>query len=86
MELERLILANEVRDKFERYCESIQHLKELNENVNKGVAYNISITTNDGWGMQRIDIPTDALKEALPIIKDSLIREVKELERQFKEL
>ena len=86
MELERLIQANEVRNKFERYSESIQHLKQLNENVSKGVVYNISITTNDGWGMQRIDIPQGALKEALPIIKDSLIREVKELERQFKEL
>lgn len=86
MELETLIIANETRNKFERYIESIQHLDELVNSINKGVKYNIYITTNDGWGMQRIDIPADSLQEALPIIRESLARNVQKLEQQFKEL
>lgn len=86
MELETLNIANKVRKDFERYSESIQHLDELTENINKGVKYNLSVTTNDGWGMQCIDIPAEALKDALPIIKDSLIKNVNKLEQQFKEL
>ena len=86
MELEKLIIANEIRDKFERYSESIQHLDELVKCINNGAKYNIHITTNDGWGMQRIDIPVASLQEALPIIRDSLVMNVEKLEQQFKEL
>lgn len=86
MELEKLIIANEVRNKLDRYYESILHLSELIERTESGLKFNTSIQTNDGWGMQRIDVPQDALLEALPIIKESLERNVKKLEQQFKEL
>lgn len=86
MELEKLIVANEVMNKLDRYRESINHLDELVKSIEKGAKYNISITTNDGWGIQRIDIPADILPDALPIIKDSLVSNVEKLEQQFKEL
>lgn len=86
MELEKLIIANEVRNKLEIYAESIQHLDELIERTTKGAIINTSIDTCDGWGTQRIDVPQEALKDALPIIRESLVKSVQKLEQQFKKL
>ena len=86
MELEKLIIANKVRDKLEKYTESIQHLNELIEFTNKGAILNIAIKTCDGWGAQRINVPQEAFQDALPVIRESLVKNVKKLEQQFKEL
>ena len=65
------------------YSDIIQQLDKL---MNKHIEGRVLIGVGSGWGTQSILVPPEAVKDALPIIRESLVRCVEKYKEEFSKL
>lgn len=80
---EILSTANKLSSDIKTYSESVQQLDEL---MNKHIEGRVLIGVGSGWGTQSILVPLEAVKDALPIIRENLVRCVEKYKEEFSKL